>query len=499
MAVYLPKIPKFVEYRPSMVGVPTTAVARMYDRLDRDALRTQGAATKMKTALAEQMAGAVDGDKAYLQGLYDSVDQAITAASKDNNLPGYSRQIKSMVANMMGDPTFAAVRDTTKRSQEADAAYRKLAAQYGTANVMMDGDLSKNFSTVDPETGETRQFQGMPIRIPDFAAAMDNVYMKNVDNVSSLSNLEDYVYGGGADSALGFYINSPGGRSHINMIAQQVSSQDSNGQDVRSFNRLNEQQKERVQTMLNDELFNAGKRYLKTSSTSGLPDNMQGKGVLSSGQNQTTLTDGNPDTEDQVMVTFDDQVNNSRIDNQLTLMYESDRDIPLLDIRTGKMPKGRNNVVSSSDLVGAKLTGAIGPNGLPVIQLEMKKDGTGGTQTGGFVYTEMQAEDAGTLAANMGEFKAQLLQDATTMQSRTSAAPLFGAAYEPGLHSWAASDSEDVYDAASIGLEVRKENGMFHFYNKSGKHMKNKSGDPVAFGSIREAQIAIGNQILQIS
>ena len=218
MAVYLPKIPQFVEYRPSMVGVPTTAVARMYDRLDRDALRTQSAATKMKLALSEQLAGAADGDKAYLQGLYDSVDQAITKASQDNNLPGYSRQIKSMVSNMMGDPTFAAVRNNTKRVQEADAAYKRLAAQYGSANVMMDGDLMKNFSTVDPETGETRQFSGMPIRVPDFAAAMDQVYMKNVDNVSSLSNLEDYVYGGGADSALGFYINSPGGRSHLSLI-----------------------------------------------------------------------------------------------------------------------------------------------------------------------------------------------------------------------------------------------------------------------------------------
>ena len=350
---------------------------------------------------------------------------------------------------------------------------------------------------VDPETGETRQFSGMPIRIPDFAAAMDDVYMKNVDNVSSLANLEDYVYGGGADSALGFYINSPGGRSHINMIAQQVSSQDSEGQDVRSFNRLNEEQKERVQTMLNDELFNAGKRYLKTSGTTGLPDRMQGKAVLDSGQNQTTLTDGNPDTEDQVMVTFDDQVDNSRIDNQLTLMYESDRDIPVLDIKTGTMERGSGKMVSSSDLLGAKLTGVIGPNGLPVIQLEMKPDKD--RTKGGFVYTEMQAEDAGTLAANLGEFKAQLLQDATTMRTRTNAAPLFGAAYEPGLNAWATGDSEDVYDAASIGLEIRKENGMFHFYNKSGKHMKNKSGDPVAFGSIREVQIAIGNQILQIS
>lgn len=497
MAVYLPKIPQFVEYRPSMVGVPTTAVARMYDRLDRDALRTQSAATKMKIALSEQMAGAADGDKAYLKGLYDSVDQAITKASQDNNLPGYSRQIKSMVSNMMGDPTFAAVRDNTKRVQEADKAYRRLAAQYGTSNVMMDGDLMKNFSTVDPETGETRQFSGMPIRVPDFAAAMDDVYMKNVDNVSSLANLEDYVYGGGADSALGFYINSPGGRSHINMIAQQVSSQDSEGQDVRSFNRLNEQQKERVQTMLNDELFNAGKRYLKSSGTTGLPDKMQGKAVLDSGQNQTTLTDGNPDTPDQVMVTFDDQVDNSRIDNQLTLMYESDRDIPLLDINTGKMPEGRNSVVSSSDLLGAKLTGVIGPNGLPVIQLEMKKDAK--TNTGGFVYTEMQAEDAGTLAANMGEFKAQLLQDATTMRTRTNAAPLFGAAYEPGFNAWANSTSEEAYDAASIGLEVRKENGMYTFYNKSGKVMKTKGGDPVTLGTIQEVQIAIGNQILQIS
>ena len=148
-------------------------------------------------------------------------------------------------------------------------------------------------------------------------------------------------------------------------------------------------------------------------------------------------------------------------------------------------------------MLGAKLTGVIGPNGLPVIQLEMKKDAK--TNTGGFVYTEMQAEDAGTLAANMGEFKAQLLQDATTMRTRTNAAPLFGAAYEPGFNAWANSTSEEAYDAASIGLEVRKENGMYTFYNKSGKVMKTKGGDPVTLGTIQEVQIAIGNQILQIS
>jgi len=498
MAVYLPKTPQFVEYKPSMVGVPTKAVARMYDRLDRDALRTAQAATKMKTALSEQLAIAGEGDKAYLQGLYDSVDQAITKASQDNNLPGYSRQIKSMVSNMVGDPTFAAVRNNSKRIQEADKAYRSLVGQFGTANVMMDGDLMKNFSTVDPATGETRQFNGMPTRIPDFGKAMDQTFRSNKDIVSSLSNLEDFVYNDGEMGALNYYINTPGGRTHMNMMAQQYTSQQSQGQDVRSFTRLNDEEKMAVQQMMNDELFNAGKRFIKTDGTAGLDDKLAGKAVLASGQSQNVVTDGT-DAADQVLITFDDQVDNSRLDNQLALMYESDRDIVAYDPASGyTQARKSTEQFNSRDLLGAKLTGTLGQNGRPLVQLEMRtSDKDSGV--GGFIVTELSVEDAAKLSSESSEFRAQLLQDATTNQTRLEAVPLFAGLYEPAFGEWAVNDQmTDDYDAVSVGLKIRKENGQYAIYGEDGRIKRTPGGDEYRLGTLEEVQTVIGQRALLI-
>ena len=100
MSVYLPQAPKFVEYKPSMVGVPTQSVARLYDRLDRQTMQTQQAASKMKQVLADQIAVAPEGDKAFLQNMWNQVDGSIEQASKEQNLPGYSRQIKKMVSDL---------------------------------------------------------------------------------------------------------------------------------------------------------------------------------------------------------------------------------------------------------------------------------------------------------------------------------------------------------------------------------------------------------------
>lgn len=499
MAVNLPKIPKFVEYRPSMVGVPTKAVARMYDRLDRDALRTAEAATKMKTALAEQMAGAVEGDKAYLQGLYDSVDQAITAASKDNNLPGYSRQIKSMVSNMVSDPTFAAVRDTTKRAQAADKSYKSLVAQFGTANVMMDGDLAKNFSTIDPETNQPRQFNGMPTRIPDFGAAMDQVYRSNKDIVSSLDNLQDFVYNDGEQGALNYYINTPGGRTHMNMMAQQYTSQQSNGEDVRSFTRLNEQEMLAVQERMNKELFNAGQRFVKTASTSGLDKKLEGTAVLSSGQSSNVVTDGT-DAADQVLITFDDQVDNTRIDNQLALMFEADRDIIAYDPASGyTQARKSTQQFNSKDMLGAKMTGALGLNGRPLVQLEMRTDEKN-PSVGGFIVTELSVEDTAKLSSESSDFRAQLLQETTTRQTRAAAVPLFAGLYEPTFGEWAVNNNQEQdFDALSVGLKIRKEDGKFAIYQQSGKIARMPNGDAYRLGTYEEVQQVIGQRALLIN
>ena len=201
-----------------MVGVPTQSVARLYDRLDRQTMQTQQAASKMKQVLADQIAVAPEGDKAFLQNMWNQVDGSIEQASKEQNLPGYSRQIKKMVSDMMGDQTYAAVRNNSKRYQEADTKYRALVAQYGTENVMMDGDMGQYFSTVNPQNGEVRQFQGIPTRIPDFGKAMDQVFRANTDITKSDAALREFVEDP-ENGAINFYQGTPGGRTHINYIA----------------------------------------------------------------------------------------------------------------------------------------------------------------------------------------------------------------------------------------------------------------------------------------
>jgi len=504
MAVYLPQIPKFVEYKPSMVGVPTQSVARLYDRLDRQAMQTQQATSKMKQVLADQIAAAPEGDKAYLQNMWNQVDASIEQASKEKNLPGYSRQIKKMVSDMMGDQTYAAVRNNTKRYQEADTKYRALVAQLGTENVMMDGDMGQFFSTVDPNTNEVRQFNGVPTRIPDFGKAMDQVFRSNTDIVKSDAALQEFIQDP-ENGALNYYQGTPGGRTHVNFLAQQISARQRGGEAV-PYTRLTNEEKGMVIQELQNQLYTTGKRYLgggrasKTDFDSGgMYSGLKNKSILASGQGGSVITDGDLESPDQVTISFDDQAKDSGLDNQLRFLYQGDRDIVPLDEFNNFVPrKGSSQPISDDDIEAVRLTGNVGPNGLPVLELNMKTvDSKGNRIAGGKTYVEMNAGDIANVTENMGGFNAQLANfNQSTSVVRRAAIPMYGSMYAPDLHAFAANNEVNEFSSGVAQLDVRKEDGMFAIYNQDGTRAT-VGGKSVIVSSEAEVRQILGMQIMK--
>ena len=83
MPTYLPKSMEFTEYKPSMQGIPVQAVARYYDRLDAEALRTDTAAQGSKKMLSNLLSVAPEGDKPYLNDLFSKVEGVLDQAQQE--------------------------------------------------------------------------------------------------------------------------------------------------------------------------------------------------------------------------------------------------------------------------------------------------------------------------------------------------------------------------------------------------------------------------------
>ena len=485
-----------------MVGVPTQSVARLYDRLDRQTMQTQQAASKMKQVLADQIAVAPEGDKAFLQNMWNQVDSSIEQASKEQNLPGYSRQIKKMVSDMMGDQTYAAVRNNSKRYQEADTKYRALVAQYGTENVMMDGDMGQHFSTVNPENGEVRQFQGIPTRIPDFGKAMDQVFRANTDITKSDAALREFVEDP-ENGAINFYQGTPGGRTHINYISQQVSARNRGGEAV-PYTRLTNEEKTQVIEELTNQLYTTGKRYLGgrggekgAFESGGKYANLKNKEILSSGQGGTVITDGDLGGADQVAISFDDQAKNSGLDNQLAFLFQGDRDIVPLDEFNNFKARENSAVISDGDVEGVRLTGNVGPNGLPVLELNMKAGDQGKESAfGGKTYVEMNAGDIANVTEMMGGFNAQMANfNQAGSVTRKAAVPLYGSLYAPDLHGFVLDSETNDYQSEIAGINVKKENGQYAIYNTDGTRAIFK-GKPLVVSTEHEVRQILGMRIM---
>lgn len=499
MAIKLPQQLSFVEYKPSMVGIPTQAVGRLYDRLDAEAIRTRAAASKTQEMLAQQIAAANEGDKAFLIDLQNKLDGVFDAAKEENNLPGHARQIKNLVSDIAGDNVYQSVLRNSKLKEESRARESQLAAQYGIENVVNAGDDGETFSTVGPD-GEVREFQSLVQRRPDYLKGMDEVFMKNVDIVSSMADLEQFVYGNPDDEmpalgALEAYKNTPAGRVHVNDLARQRFGA--------QFSRLPQEQQVEVLNQLNEELFNAGKRFIKTNSgsTSGLSEqaikDLKGKGILTSGKANITLTDGTK-ANDQTVQVYDDQLTGSVMDNQLKMLFESDPTINfLIDSGDGQL-KRTDAKMQLDDISDVRLTSGVGPNGLPLVQINYKQLGTDGQA--GVGYAEIPENDLVSVLDQMGAGLNYQLANYTRPGAREAFAPTLVNLYDHKINLWQ-KDSKAVEDYTSItGITVRKQGNKYALYNKDGNLLYNRSNDlPHVYENFENVREVLGHYMLNIT
>jgi len=484
MAVNLPKSMEFVEYKPSMVGIPTQSVARYYDRLDRDALRTEAAANAVQETLAQEIASATEGDKPYLNDLWGKVDGIMEQASSEKNLPGYAKQIRKLVGDISGSPEYANVKLNSQLVKSYTDNYTNLATLYGEENIVSSGDNPRNFSSSNAEGG-MQKFQGFATKRPDYLKGMDDVYMKNVDIVQSVGAMEEFVDSG---MALSDYLQTPEGRVHINEISQQLTGV--------SYDRLPAAQNEAgeyvvgeegvaVMNRMNDLLKDAGVRYVKTATAKTAADdprfkNLKNKGIVSSGIANDTLTDGTA-APDSTIGVFDDRVNNTLLDDQLNAFVAYDRTLNLFPAASGgkeNFERGEN--IQSNQILGSRLTSGIGPKGYPLVQVEYSNRVAGKEGEQGIGYYELNnPDDLGLLQQSMEGTLLQLRSGATTPATRFSMTPAIANIFAPKLNSWAGGDGKEsltVQSPRGTALEIKKVSNGFALYDSEGSpYMNNGS------------------------
>ena len=485
MAVYLPKSMQFSEYKPSMVGIPTQSLARMYDRLDKEALRTEAAANKVQTTLANHIAVANEGDKPYLNDLLGKVDGIIEQASSEGNLPGYSKQIRKLVGDISASPEYATVRNNARLAEEYRKTEMTLTTQHGRENVIGSGDNPANFSTFGPD-GELRQFQGFASKRPDYLKGMDDVYIANKDIVANEQNLDAFIASG---EAFANYTKTPEGRVHINEIAQSMAGV--------PFNRLtDESQAVQVMETLNAQLKDAGVRYLKSNATTDADryKHLQGKGIVSSGIANTSLTDGT-DKTDQTIAVFDDRVKGTQLDDQLTAFVSSDPMVQLYpDASGGTESFERGQGIQTDQIISSKLTSGIGPNGRPLIQVEYNEQaGKDGEQ--GIGYYEISQEDLTFLPEVVAGETLYQLRNLSTSATQGSMAPAIANIYDSDFNKWATGDGSVDHKSDIAGLSVKKTAEGFAMYDTDGNPMM-KGDKPLVYRHMNDVRNHIGFAII---
>lgn len=485
MAVNLPKSLQFVEYRPSMVGIPTQSVARLYDRLDKEALRTEAAANKVQTALANHIAVANEGDKPYLNDLLGKVDGIIDQASSEKNLPGYAKQIRKLIGDIGGSPEYATVRNNARLAEEYRKTNLTLTTQFGAENVANSGDDPRNFSSFGPN-GELRQFQGFATKRPDYLKGMDQIYMANKDIVANEGALDKFI---DSNEAFANYMKTAAGRVHVNEVAQQMTGM--------PMNRIqDEAQAAAVVEQMNGILRDAGVRYIKTAAAGNQADrykHLQGKGIVSSGIANQSLTDGT-DEADATIAVFDDRVKNTALDDQLTAFVSSDPEVLLYDKASGTDSFERKGGVQSDQIVSSKLTSAIGPNGRPLIQVEYN-DQTGKGGDRGIGYYEISQEDLGFLPEVVADETLFQLRNYSTEATRGSMAPAISNIYFPELNTLDKEESSDAITSDAANIEVRKVSNGYAIYNLDGTP-RQLDGNDLVYRTVKDVREYVGNKII---
>lgn len=491
---------QFVEYRPSMVGIPTDAVARLYDRLDAEALRTEASANKVQMALANQIAQATDGDKAYLQDLKGKIDSIMEQASTEKNLPGYSKQIRKLVADISGSPEFATVRNNSRLAEEWRKTDMQLATQYGRENIVQSGDNPATFSSFGPN-GELRQFQGFSTKRPDYLKGMDDVFMRNVDIVQDMKSLEGFINN---QEAFANYTKTPEGRVHINELSQSMfgvpfDRLPTGPADEFGNSGMSQEQAQVIQKM-NSMLHDAGVRYIKTAQAkTAVParyKDLEGKGIITSGIANQSLTDGT-DATDATIGVISDRVDNSELDDQLTQLVAYDRDLILYpDASSGVESVERGQAIQSKQIRGSQLTTQKGPNGRPLIQVEYNLGNKDDSERG-IGYYELSQEDLPHVQQAMAGTLMQLRSNATTDANRGTAVRALVNIFNHDLNAWEAGDKQKPYryENANGAYEVRAVPEGYAMYDEAGNAIV-KDGKQLVYDNYNSVTRHVGYWLL---
>ena len=490
MANNLPKSMNFVEYRPSMAGIPTQAVSRYYDRLDKDALRTKTAASKVEETLNEHITIAAGGDRAYLQELFGKIGGVLDQAEQENNLPGYSKQIKNIVRDISRSPRYAAARNTARLAEEWRATDQKLASQYGRENIVRSGDDPSTFSSWS--NGEIQQFQGFSTKRPDYLKGMDDVFLRNTDIVATQEAMEAFV---DSQEAFSNYMKTPEGRVHINEVSQSLVGVPFNRIPPNPDGSMSEGQ-EQVITSMNSALKDAGTRYIKTaksSLTDAQTKRIDGKGLLSSGMSNVSLTDGTA-AFDQTIAVIDDRLTNSILDDTLTGLFANDPVIQLFGDASGGQESVSRGGIQKKDIVSSSLTSGIGPNGYPLIQIEYNDSVSGKDSVQGIGYAEITQGDLGFLQASLADTMAQY-NTYTTRAHRGSIAPVFANIFEPGFNAWAKGNQQEPYRAEEAKFEIQKTGDTYSVFNLDGTPLLQSNGKPYKYPGNEKGINSLRNHI----
>lgn len=399
----LPDQLKFVEYKPAATAIPVEAINRAYDRMDKISQQTEMGTNKILQTLAAEMNNSASGDKAYLQDMYQQIDNQLNQAVDAGDLPSYSRSIKNMVGSMLRDPMYQAVRQNAAGVKAARDNYDKLSMKFGRENVVMAGDDPQTFSTQGPD-GAPRLFMGTPQQRPNYTDSMQDLYMKNVDVVDSRATVDDFV---DDFKAFEMYKNTPAGRIHVDEISRELTSQNS-GTPL-PFLRADPATQTKAIQIMNDQLKTVGYTFIDTKMKGVLSGDqfkeLKGKTIVSSGLAGNTLTDGT-DAADQVLMTLDDGVDDTQLDRQLTAMFADRNDIMVYQSGGPKGPRRNSAQLDPTAITNVRLTSNVSTNGMPL--LAVTSAGVGKNDQDQVDLVEMVPENLALVRDNMTGFIAQL-------------------------------------------------------------------------------------------
>jgi hypothetical protein len=475
MATYLPDKLNFTEYRPVMQGIPVAQANAAYDRMDRNYIMAEQDATALEQSLATAAAKAAPGDREAILSRLNQVKEFVDGAADAGELYNSVRQVKSLVRQVAGDEDYQLMVENGRRFEQFRTQYNNLVTQYGANNVTVEGD-GEEFNSIDPATGERRQFMGAPSRLPDFDTTQKGIWEKNTDYVSSFETVRDFVEMGGAFNA---YLGTPEGRTELDYVARQ-------GFGI-PYTRLSEEQQMAVNEVINNKLMNAGFRMVKTAQQqAGVVDWDSDKykaaakhGITVSGVNSNTYSrnqynadgvvmneDGEPKPYTDTIVSIHDGLNfkDSEFQRQMLGLIESDNVVDFYKTENTGHFEPSQGALNLNEVDHVRMTTALSPNGKPLMEVRMKNDPTNPDAEQAIVrYVELQDKDMELVRGASEVFMAQLRTNTDEAQ-RKAAYPAIASMY-PYVTNWLTNGEIRELTIPGTAIKVTKQDGVFLFHD----------------------------------